>query len=159
VAQLYPWALGSLSVTSYDLQGYRGGIISRLHTGIGSFGSMSFNFSMQFKVFSFMMCKHQTFIYTEGCKNRYTAIKVIQNSLLFVMYFISFIGLQSLFMIFFSSDNHGWQFNQCLMEVGNQTILYTYFCPLPIYIYASYRTFLFYLHYKKFAMLFTCTKT
>jgi hypothetical protein len=30
VAQIYPWALGSLSVASYDSQGYGGGIISRL---------------------------------------------------------------------------------------------------------------------------------
>jgi hypothetical protein len=30
VAQIYLRALGSLSVTSYDLQGYGGGILSRL---------------------------------------------------------------------------------------------------------------------------------
>jgi hypothetical protein len=34
VAQIYPHALGSLSVASYDLQGYGGGNLSRLHTGI-----------------------------------------------------------------------------------------------------------------------------
>jgi hypothetical protein len=28
-----PWALGSLSVASYDSQGYDGGILTRLHTG------------------------------------------------------------------------------------------------------------------------------
>jgi hypothetical protein len=28
VAQLYPWALGSLSVASYDSQGYGGGILT-----------------------------------------------------------------------------------------------------------------------------------
>jgi hypothetical protein len=33
VAQLYPPALGSLFVTFYDLQGYGGGIRSRLHMG------------------------------------------------------------------------------------------------------------------------------
>jgi hypothetical protein len=33
VAQIYPRALGSLSVASYDLQDYGGGILSRLHTG------------------------------------------------------------------------------------------------------------------------------
>jgi hypothetical protein len=33
VAELYPQALGSLPVASYDLQGYGGGIRSRLHTG------------------------------------------------------------------------------------------------------------------------------
>jgi hypothetical protein len=33
VAQLYPRALGSLFVASYDLQGYIGGIVTRLHTG------------------------------------------------------------------------------------------------------------------------------
>jgi hypothetical protein len=33
VAQLYPRALGSLSVTSYESQGYGGGILTRLHTG------------------------------------------------------------------------------------------------------------------------------
>jgi hypothetical protein len=33
VAQLYPRALGSLSVASYDSQGYGGGILSRLHMG------------------------------------------------------------------------------------------------------------------------------
>jgi hypothetical protein len=33
VVQLYPWALGSLFVTSYDSQGYGGGILSRFHTG------------------------------------------------------------------------------------------------------------------------------
>jgi hypothetical protein len=34
VAQLYPRALGSLFVASYDSQGYGGGIITRLHTGL-----------------------------------------------------------------------------------------------------------------------------
>jgi hypothetical protein len=33
VAQLYPQALGSFSVASYDSQGYGGGIRPRLHTG------------------------------------------------------------------------------------------------------------------------------
>jgi hypothetical protein len=33
VAHLYLRALGSLSVASYDSQGYGGGILSRLHTG------------------------------------------------------------------------------------------------------------------------------
>jgi hypothetical protein len=33
VARLYPQALGSLFVASYDLQGYGGGIRPRLHTG------------------------------------------------------------------------------------------------------------------------------
>jgi hypothetical protein len=32
VAQLYRWALGSLSVTFYNLQGYGGGILTYLHT-------------------------------------------------------------------------------------------------------------------------------
>jgi hypothetical protein len=34
VAQLYPQALGSLFVASYDSQGYDGGIRTRLHAGI-----------------------------------------------------------------------------------------------------------------------------
>jgi hypothetical protein len=34
VAQSYPQALGSIFVTSYDLQGYGGGIQTHLHTGI-----------------------------------------------------------------------------------------------------------------------------
>jgi hypothetical protein len=34
VAQLYPRVLGSLSVASYDSQGYGGGILTRLHTGV-----------------------------------------------------------------------------------------------------------------------------
>jgi hypothetical protein len=34
VVQIYPWALGSLSVASYDSQGYGGGILSLLHTGL-----------------------------------------------------------------------------------------------------------------------------
>jgi hypothetical protein len=34
VAQLYPQALGSLFVTSYGSQGYNGGILTRLHTGL-----------------------------------------------------------------------------------------------------------------------------
>jgi hypothetical protein len=34
VAQLYSRALGSLFVTSYDSQGYGGGIQYRLHTGL-----------------------------------------------------------------------------------------------------------------------------
>jgi hypothetical protein len=34
VAQLYPQALGSLFVTSYDSQGYGGGIRTRLHMGV-----------------------------------------------------------------------------------------------------------------------------
>jgi hypothetical protein len=33
VAQIYPRALGSLSVASYVSQGYGGGILSHLHTG------------------------------------------------------------------------------------------------------------------------------
>jgi hypothetical protein len=33
VAQLYPQALGFFFVTSYDPQGYGGGILTRLHTG------------------------------------------------------------------------------------------------------------------------------
>jgi hypothetical protein len=33
VARLYPQALGSLLVASYNLQGYGGGIQPRLHTG------------------------------------------------------------------------------------------------------------------------------
>jgi hypothetical protein len=33
VAQLYPQALGSLFVASYDSQGYGGGIGTRLHAG------------------------------------------------------------------------------------------------------------------------------
>jgi hypothetical protein len=33
VAQLYPRALGSIFVASYDSQGYGGGILTRLHTG------------------------------------------------------------------------------------------------------------------------------
>jgi hypothetical protein len=35
VAQLYPRALDSLFVASYDSQGYGGGILTRLHTGLG----------------------------------------------------------------------------------------------------------------------------
>jgi hypothetical protein len=35
VAQLYPQALGYLSISSYDSQGYGGGIRPRLHTGLG----------------------------------------------------------------------------------------------------------------------------
>jgi hypothetical protein len=34
VARLYPQALGSLSVASYDSQGYGGGIGTRLHAGL-----------------------------------------------------------------------------------------------------------------------------
>jgi hypothetical protein len=34
VAQIYPRALGSLSVVSYDSQGYGGGILIRLHMGM-----------------------------------------------------------------------------------------------------------------------------
>jgi hypothetical protein len=34
VVQLYPRALGSLSFVSYDSQGYSGGILSSLHTGL-----------------------------------------------------------------------------------------------------------------------------
>jgi hypothetical protein len=33
VAQLYPQALGSLFLASYDSQGYSGGILACLHTG------------------------------------------------------------------------------------------------------------------------------
>jgi hypothetical protein len=35
VVQLYPQALGSLFVASYDSQGYSGGIRTRLHVGAG----------------------------------------------------------------------------------------------------------------------------
>jgi hypothetical protein len=38
VAQIYPRALGSLSVASYDSQGYSAGILSRLHTRLPSNG-------------------------------------------------------------------------------------------------------------------------
>jgi hypothetical protein len=34
VAQLYSRALGSLFIASYDSQGYGGGILTRLHTGL-----------------------------------------------------------------------------------------------------------------------------
>jgi hypothetical protein len=34
VAQIHPQAMGSLFVTSYDSQGYGGGIRTRLHAGI-----------------------------------------------------------------------------------------------------------------------------
>jgi hypothetical protein len=34
LVQIYPWALGSISVASYDSQGYGGGILTRLHTGL-----------------------------------------------------------------------------------------------------------------------------
>jgi hypothetical protein len=33
MAQLYPRALGSIFVASYDSQGYDGGILTRLRTG------------------------------------------------------------------------------------------------------------------------------
>jgi hypothetical protein len=33
VAQLFPWALGSLYVVFYDTRGYGGGILTRLHKG------------------------------------------------------------------------------------------------------------------------------
>jgi hypothetical protein len=33
VVQLYPRALDSLSIASYDSQGFGGGILTRLHTG------------------------------------------------------------------------------------------------------------------------------
>jgi hypothetical protein len=42
VVELYPQALGSLLVASYDSQGYGGGIPPRLHTGLIHF-SVSFN--------------------------------------------------------------------------------------------------------------------
>jgi hypothetical protein len=42
VAQLYPRALGSLFITSYDSQGYGGGILIRLHTGREYAGLASF---------------------------------------------------------------------------------------------------------------------
>jgi hypothetical protein len=32
VAQLYPWALGSLFIATYDSQGYSEGVLTRLHT-------------------------------------------------------------------------------------------------------------------------------
>jgi hypothetical protein len=34
LARLYPHALGSILVAFYDSQGYGGGILTRLHTGI-----------------------------------------------------------------------------------------------------------------------------
>jgi hypothetical protein len=43
VAQLYPQALGSLFVASYDSQGYGGGIRSRLHTGANSLTGLCFD--------------------------------------------------------------------------------------------------------------------
>jgi hypothetical protein len=33
VAQLYPWALGSLFIASYDMQGYSGGVLNHLNMG------------------------------------------------------------------------------------------------------------------------------
>jgi hypothetical protein len=41
VSQLYPQALGSLFVASYDSKGYGGGILTRLHTGNSDF--MTYN--------------------------------------------------------------------------------------------------------------------
>jgi hypothetical protein len=40
MAQIYPRALGFLSVASYYSQGYGGGILSRLHTGNNAFEIM-----------------------------------------------------------------------------------------------------------------------
>jgi hypothetical protein len=47
--QLYPQALGYHFVASYDSQGYGGGILTRLHTGLTFFNgswSSSYNFDM-----------------------------------------------------------------------------------------------------------------
>jgi hypothetical protein len=41
VAQLYPQALGSLFVASYDSQSYGGGIQTRLHAGYSGEGNVS----------------------------------------------------------------------------------------------------------------------
>jgi hypothetical protein len=40
VAQLYPYALCSLFIASYDLQGYGGGIRPRLHAGLSLLASV-----------------------------------------------------------------------------------------------------------------------
>jgi hypothetical protein len=40
VAQVYPQAMGSLFVASYDSQGYGGGMRTRLHTGSNSPGKL-----------------------------------------------------------------------------------------------------------------------
>jgi hypothetical protein len=45
LAQLYPWALGSLAVASYDLQGYSGDILTHLHIGTIYVGRVGLNYS------------------------------------------------------------------------------------------------------------------
>jgi hypothetical protein len=45
VAQLYPRALGSIFVASYDSQGYGGGILTRLHTGLQTKWNYKKNYS------------------------------------------------------------------------------------------------------------------
>jgi hypothetical protein len=49
VAQLYPQALGSLFVASYDSQGYGGGIRTCLHTGIFQHRNASVVYTHQLK--------------------------------------------------------------------------------------------------------------
>jgi hypothetical protein len=41
VAPLYPRALGSLFVSSYDTQGYSGGILTLFHTGASYSGTLT----------------------------------------------------------------------------------------------------------------------
>jgi hypothetical protein len=44
MAQLYPQALGSLFIASYDSQRYGGGILSRLHTALTDYSTVTLKY-------------------------------------------------------------------------------------------------------------------
>jgi hypothetical protein len=58
VAQLYPQALGSLSITSYDLQGCGGDIQTRLHTGFPYMNSARTLLRIQFPAVILFLCTY-----------------------------------------------------------------------------------------------------
>jgi hypothetical protein len=76
VAQLYTWALGSLSVASYDSQGYGGGILTSLSTGL----KYSILSKKRFFLLIFSFEKHGVSLYFRSCDN----LQVILYNLLSV---------------------------------------------------------------------------
>jgi hypothetical protein len=51
MARLYPQALGSLFVASYDSQGYGGGIRPRLHTGLTNYVKVKVKVTLRLAVY------------------------------------------------------------------------------------------------------------
>jgi hypothetical protein len=87
VAQICPRALGSLSVASYDSQGYGGGILSRLHTGSNAVASGPHYINL--------LCQHRNHrvlfcCVTISCRRNVLTVSLPRNGLIFLFYHSGF---------------------------------------------------------------------